>query len=94
MLTMEIRIGFGRYQQQLFVLSGLGWLADSESLSPSNFGCPYLGPIGPVPRRIASHTSKILPEPGSMLINISRSLVSGCSPCSSSSAAGIEPVSD
>ena len=24
------RIGFGRYQWQLFVLSGLGWLADSE----------------------------------------------------------------
>ena len=24
------RIGFGRYQWQLFVLCGLGWLADSE----------------------------------------------------------------
>ena len=25
------RIGFGRYQWQLFTLSGLGWLADSAS---------------------------------------------------------------
>lgn len=25
------RIGFGRYQWQLFILSGLGWLADSKS---------------------------------------------------------------
>jgi len=25
------RIGFGRYQWQLFVLCGLGWLADSET---------------------------------------------------------------
>ena len=25
------RIGFGRYQWQLFCLSGLGWLADSEA---------------------------------------------------------------
>lgn len=24
------RIGFGRYQWQLFALCGLGWLADSE----------------------------------------------------------------
>lgn len=25
------RIGFGRYQWQLFILSGLGWFADSET---------------------------------------------------------------
>lgn len=28
------RIGFGRYQWQLFILSGLGWLADSETAIP------------------------------------------------------------
>lgn len=27
---LQYEIGFGRYQRELFVLSGLGWLADSE----------------------------------------------------------------
>lgn len=27
---MQEEIGFGRYQWQLFILSGLGWTADSE----------------------------------------------------------------
>jgi len=26
-----LRIGFGRYQWQLFILSGLGWMADSKN---------------------------------------------------------------
>ena len=38
MLIFPNRIGFGRYQQQLFVLSGLGWLADSEFFLQLTFG--------------------------------------------------------
>ena len=30
-LPSFLRIGFGRYQWQLFILSGLGWMADSKN---------------------------------------------------------------
>ena len=31
-LPSFLRIGFGRYQWQLFILSGLGWMADSKNI--------------------------------------------------------------
>ena len=33
---MQNEIGFGRYQWELFILSGLGWLADSKWFVPKH----------------------------------------------------------
>lgn len=45
--TGHIRIGFGRYQIQLFLLTGLGWMADSASSPLFMPLCPLL--TGPSP---------------------------------------------
>ena len=36
-LPSFVRIGFGRYQWQLFILTGLGWMADSRNSNVSPF---------------------------------------------------------
>lgn len=90
MLIFPNRIGFGRYQQQLFVLSGLGWLADSEFFFAIDFWSrPYLGCDDQPHIHYKSD-----PTLFGVLITIPRSLVPRRSYCSSPGSAGIESVSN